>query len=144
LGLDIAIVADGVADGWHDAAVALLNLCVIFESSGLRGQVADFLCAGCSGGRVVRDGGLRGPVTGCDAIDDFFGKDAVVQTKGSGWEVEVAFCWGVEGGLAWGPMDVVEWRSGDTESFVAEVVVARRLCEEGAVVWFGRTADEAR
>lgn len=62
------------------------------ERTGLRGQAADSLCAGGSGGREMGDGGLGGPVARCDAVDDLFCEDAIVQTKGGGWEIEVAFC----------------------------------------------------
>jgi hypothetical protein len=40
-------------------------------------------------------------------------------------------------------VDVAEWGSGDTERFVAEIVVAWGLGKKGAVVRFRRTANKA-
>lgn len=122
MGLDVAVVANVVAECRDDGIVALLDFCSR-EGTRLRGQVADFLCARCGGGWVVCDGGLRGPVASCDSVDDFFSENAVIETEGCWREVEVTLCWWIVRSFAWGPLDVGEWRGGDTKGDVAEVVV---------------------
>lgn len=102
-----------------------------------------FLCGGRGCGREVRDGGLGRPVTGCNAVDDSFGEDAVVETECWWWQVEVALCWGVEGGFVIGPYDGCEGGRWNTEGSVAEVVVAWGLGKDGTRVGLGRAADEA-
>jgi hypothetical protein len=92
LGLDVAVVADVVAECGNDATVALLDFCG-GEGTRLRWQVADFLCARCGGGWVVGDGGLRGPVASCYSVDDFFSENTVIETESCWREVEVTLCW---------------------------------------------------
>jgi hypothetical protein len=110
----------------------------------LRGKVPNSLCSGCGGGWEVCDRCLGGPISCSNSIDNLFGKDAVVQTKGSGRQVEVARSWRVERCLTSRPMDVSERWSRNTEGGIAEVVVGWRLGKQSTRVRFGRTANIAR
>lgn len=144
MGLEIAVIARGVADGRDDSTVSCSEEGSCW--SGLWGADAHLIgCCG-GGGLEVGDGGLRGPVAGGDGCedgdaldlgpgyDDLFDEDVVAEAEGVRIQVEVAGEDGEVAGAIVGPGDVGVAGGGHTVLSIALVIVGWRCVDITAAV----------